>query len=405
MKGELPMIFFICLRNCAISLFFVNQLWVNFLFSTDTSEKKLKFFTLDWHSSVSKDLIDIFHDLGHEVTYWSIGPYTQRIFKHDNVKNDPNSSHLIFDLWNPAENLCKLDEKVCYEFYETYKEFLEQFDAFIVSPHSSLAFIFEKLNKPVIIVNAARYEFPFAVDSLKFKNLNQLLIKKHASGDFHFVANNKGDRYYLQHYTGIRSELIPSLCSYTNAKHEPKSQTFLVHKPVSNDIIWSLDKLFQNDKITYLESFIDVKSTYEYKGIIHFPYQISVMSLFEQYYANVPLFFPSKKFLLKLKEQFPFILSAVSYSPCSEVMNNPNNLSDRNILKKWIRSADFYDEKNMPYIQYFSSFEELHWLLHVVNTEEISKNMKKHNIQRKVMIYEKWKKLLEKIAAHPSVSY
>ena len=158
------------LGTLANFLFFVSQLWVNFLFSTDTNEKKLKFFTIDWHSSVTKDLIDIFHDLGHEVTYWSIGPYTQRIFKHDKVKNDPNYPHLIFDLWkNPIENLYKLDEKACYEFYEIYKEFLEQFDAYIVSPHSSLAFIFEKLNKPVIVVNAARYEFPFQVIRLNLR--------------------------------------------------------------------------------------------------------------------------------------------------------------------------------------------------------------------------------------------
>jgi len=389
------------LKNLARYLFFAI-LWSNFLYSTDVPEKKLKFFTLDWHSSVTKDLIDIFHDLGHEVTYWSMGLYTQRVFRHDNVKNDPAHDNLILDLWNPGENLLKLDEKACYEFYEIHKEFLEQFDAYIVSPHSSLAFIFEKLNKPVIVVNAARYEFPFSVGSSKFNNLNELLIKRKASGDFFFVSNNKGDRYYLEHYTGIRSEFIPSLCSYTNAKYKGKNTTFLVHKPVSKDIIESLNKLFAMGRISYLESFEDIQSTFEYKGIIHFPYQISVMSLFEQYYANVPLFFPSKKFLLKLKSQFPFILSSLSLSPCPNVVNSPNNLSDPNILKKWINLADFYDKKNMPYIQYFSSFEELNHLLKVVDTKKISKKMKKHNIQRKKMIYEKWKKVLEKVAAHPS---
>ena len=193
------------------------------------------------------------------------------------------------------------------------------------------------------------------------------------------------------------------MCGYTNAKYKEKNKTFLVHKPVSEDIIKSLDELFTKGKISYLDSFTDVQSTYEYKGIIHFPYQISVMSLFEQYYANVPLFFPSKDFLLEMKTQFPFILSCLSYNPCPNVVNSPNNLSDPNILKKWIHMADFYDEKNMPYIQYFSSFEELNHLLQVVDTKKISKKMKKHNIHRKKMIYKKWKNILEKVAAHPGV--
>ncbi|MCJ7767674.1 hypothetical protein MUP79_04735, partial [Candidatus Bathyarchaeota archaeon] len=36
------------------------------------------------------------------------------------------------------------------------------------------------------------------------------------------------------------------------------------------------------------------------KGIIHMPYECSTMSIFEQYSANVPLFFPSKSFLKEL---------------------------------------------------------------------------------------------------------
>lgn len=387
-----------------IKYFLILQIWISILFSVEIHEKKLKFFTLDWHSSVTKDLIDIFHDLGHEVTYWSIGPYTQRIFKHDNVRDDFNHP-VMFDVWkNPHLGLQNFNEEACYEFYEIYKDFLNQFDAFIVSPHSNLAFIFEKLNKPVIFVNAARYSFPFEVNSPTFEKLNQLLIERHNKGDFFFVANNKGDRYYLNYYTSIDSKLIPSLCSYTNSKYIGKNSSFLLHKPTSPDIISKLKKFMNKGTISYLESFQDWDTLYTYKGIIHFPYQISVMSLFEQYYANVPLFFPSQKFLLKLREESPFILSFVSTSPCPGILNSPDNLSNPKILKLWLRMADFYDKKNMPYIQYFSSLNELDYLLSTVNTQVISKKMEKHNIKRKKMIYAKWKNLLEEVANQVSKS-
>ncbi len=388
-----------------ITYFYILQIWISLLFSIEVPEKKLKFFTLDWHSSVTKDIVDIFNELGHEVTYWSVGPYTQRIFKHDNIPCDSQHSNLIFNIWkNPFVELSKLNEEICYEFYEEYKDFLDQFDAFIVSPHSNFAFIFEKLNKPVIFVNAARYFFPYVQYSHTFEKLNQLLIQRNAKGDFFFVANNEGDRSYLKQHTGINSTVIQSLCSYTHAKYTGTNHGFLVHKPTSLDILSKLKNSMDKGTISYLESFNEWETIFAYKGIIHFPYQISVMSLFEQYYANIPLFFPTQDFLLKLKNESPSILSGLSYSPSLIEPNSLDNLNNPKIINRWIQMADFYDKKNMPYIQYFSSFAELDYLLGTVDLKAISKKMEVQNLKRKKEIYMKWQKLLKKIANQISIS-
>ena len=39
---------------------------------------------------------------------------------------------------------------------------------------------------------------------------------------------------------------------------------------------------------------------YQRQALVHFPYEISTMSLFEQYSAGVPLVFPTKRFYIEL---------------------------------------------------------------------------------------------------------
>ena len=41
---------------------------------------------------------------------------------------------------------------------------------------------------------------------------------------------------------------------------------------------------------------------YQRQGMIHFPYEMSSMSIFEQYSAGVPLLFPTKRLLSELIE-------------------------------------------------------------------------------------------------------
>ena len=66
-------------------------------------------------------------------------------------------------------------------------------------------------------------------------------------------------------------------------------------------------------------------------------------------------------------------------------------------MMEWARLSDFYDNENMPNIQYFNSFEHLNQLLATVDTNSISNSMKEHNKQRKRVVYEKWKNILSKL--------
>jgi hypothetical protein len=51
----------------------------------------------------------------------------------------------------------------------------------------------------------------------------------------------------------------------------------------------------------------------------------------------------------------------------------------------------------MPYITYFSSFEELNKIVNEVDVNDISNNMKTFNEKRKSLIYDKWNNLINKL--------
>jgi hypothetical protein len=139
---------------------------------------------------------------------------------------------------------------------------------------------------------------------------------------------------------------------------------------------------------------------YNYKGIVHMPYEISTMSIFEQYSANIPLFFPSKEYLKKLLQtgtyyffsRYTKIYGNSVYPSC---LQEP--LGDDTWIDFWVDRADYYDEENMKYIIYFNNNEELNKLLENTNLNEVSLKMKEFNITRKEKVYLEWKKIVKEI--------
>lgn len=384
---------------CFVSVF-ILFLYLSFVSATENiPQRKLRFFCLDIHGSVSADIKQIFEELGHEVVIWAAptGGIGYSLFTHGQ-END-----LIevfnFDSWRNC------DIQMYENFYARYKDFLNQFDGYIAAFNSSFALFYQNLNKPIIIINAVRYEFPFTGKPELWESLNNFLINGVNSRKIFIVANNRADQKYLKHYTGLNSEFIPSLCLYTKAKYSGKKDRFICQPtkryPELNNLIAQKCPKYISNEISFPYQWQDL---YDYKGIIHFPYQVSTMSLFEQYSANVPLFFPSKEFLIKLRQKNSALIGEAScalFLPYPPLLPTPssdlNNLSNPHVIRFWIDNADFYDKANMPYIQYFNSFTHLKLLLETVNVKYISQRMKAYNRKRKKIVFEKWKSLLQQV--------
>lgn len=377
---------------CVKKIYKKSQLQQNVSVEMLPKSEKIRLFSMDLHIAVIEDLRNLFDELGgYEVHNWNLSGHGWVLGKKlDNVEIVNSQT------WRD------LDQEMVDKFYDKYKDYLNQFDAFIVTHNASFALLYEKFNKPIIIVNSTRYENPFTNDPIKWKWLDDYLKKGVEEGRIFIVSNNKGDQHYLEYFTGLKSTHIPSICLYTEAKYKGLHDGFIVNSHNKQEILSNISNntFFQNDKLGKKYKWQDL---YDFKGIVHFPYQISTMSIFEQYSANVPLFFPTKEFLLKLHGMYPkHILSELSFyqvanAPSSEILGNPNNTNDPKVLQQWINVADFYDPENMPYIQYFDSFEHLEHLLQTVNVQEISSNIEKYNVKRKADAVEGWKRLLEDV--------
>jgi hypothetical protein len=350
----------------------------------------VKFFNIDCHVSVIADLKNIFTNLGHEVTSWSLSGHTW-------VFNESPSNVKIIgsDKWK------SLDQEKCDKFYETYKEELSQYDGFIVTYPTPFALLYEKFKKPIIVQIPIRYEYPFTTDSNKWIWLNEYLNEGVKSGKIILVSNNKYDKYYAESWLDNEVKYIPSLCEYTNAQYDLKSPNWLLNTRLMFDIEGANIK----HKRQVLGSGYSWKDFYQYGGIVDFPYCNSTMSIFEQYTAGFPMLFPSKELLKELYfEYFDLgsnsVLYEMSFNRICSLPNSsslkpknididPNDYKSEKTIDKFLSLCDYYDSEWMPAIKHFDDFDQL-----VEMTKEPGVFDNDNRPYRREYIYKRWNELL-----------
>jgi hypothetical protein len=347
----------------------------------------IKLFNLDLHISVIKDIQYILNDIysdKFEIVNWSLSGHSF-IFNQNKVSPEFINS----DTWKD------IDLNMINNFVKKYSDFLKTFDGFIVTHTPIFCLLYETFNKPIILINSTRYEQPFSWNNnIEMWNyLNIKLKEMYDKKQLIAVSNNKADAKYLEFGTGIVSNIIPSLCLYTNSEYSPKNNKFIIN---NNFNISESDYII--NKNNGLSNGYKWEELYSYKGIIHIPYEISTMSIFEQYSANIPLFFPSKKYLYELIKNEGHCLQS-RYNKHNENNNYHLNLdkclNDDYWLDFWINNADYYDEDNLKHIIYFDNNIHLTNLINNTDTNKIYLKMKEHNIIRKNNVYNSWKNIFK----------
>jgi hypothetical protein len=351
----------------------------------------MKFFNLDCHISVIADLNKIFTDLGHEVTSWSVSGHNF-VFDREPAKVDIVNQHT----WQ------SLDDDMCERFYQRYKDELSVYDGFICTYPLTFAKLYEKFNKPIILHIPIRYEVPFHNNKNKWESFNEYLKERIDKGLIIPVANSEYDKRYFEFFVKRECKLIPNICEYTNTKWNPTKDQFLYSSRLPanldpNTIVNknNLGRYKWEDLVTY-------------KGMIIVPYTCSTMSIFEHYNANIPLFCPSKKYMMELYESFGHVvLSELTWNrvygvPPGSVIdcdrdNDPNQYNNLEIMSRWIDYSDFYNQDSMPHIIYFDSTSDLLEKLNSTDLQDVSKKMSEFNKVRKEKIYNDWNKILESL--------
>ncbi|WP_020528956.1 hypothetical protein [Flexithrix dorotheae] len=371
--------------------------------------QKKKFFSIDYHATIAED--------------------ARNILKHiyqENVEFEDWCTSAHYFIFNKERKKLDVDifpfmtkEKI-REFHQKYDAYLSQFDGFIVTHIIGLTLLFEKYDKPIIIINSCRYNLPFTdVYSLKSPNLemweelNDCLRRLQKKDLLVAISNNKGDQEYLRLGTGIESAWIPSLCKYTGEENQQEGIFYIFRKNnieittseklqyvddflIKKGIIHKVVKKFNEKVLGVRTESYTWKDLYKTLGMVHIPYEISTMSILEHYAANVPLFLPSKNYLKELINSNAIHFQS-SYDPDSHPENLDIALNHDKWVNFWVERADYYDEENMKYITYFNSSDEIHDVLNEVNSQEISEKMKEWNIERSKKIIDCWSSLTSKI--------
>ena len=326
----------------------------------------MKLFNMDLHISVIADFKNLFPEF--HITDWCLSGHSWVFGKK---RMDPK--YISPNTWVNIDNI------MIEKFHDEYDDFLKQFDGFICGHPNGFIPIFEKYDKPIIMINSCRYDLPFCWSKnytmlQSYKDCLQRLSNK---GLLIAVSNNKADQEYTHLGCGLKTTHIPSLCAYTGIEYNPTKNTFLGWgKFPENSLITHKSKLGSPYKWSDISS---------YKGVIMIPYEISTMSMFEFFSGGMPLFFPSKKmFMQKFNIQ-----SVDAYWG----KNMPNDLAPFLDKKKWIDLADFYEVFKSPNIYTYDSFEHLITLLENFewkDDKEILDNYKRN-------IRKDWLKLLRPV--------
>lgn len=238
------------------------------------------------------------------------------------------------------------------------------------------------------------------------------------------AANNLYDAEYIRYFTGINTTVLPSICAYTNVVYRSSdtrpeyifipspgnfrfSQIFLdelnlsIKKSKTSIIVKPLRQLYKH------YSYSDL---IRHPAIIYLPYQVSTMSIFEQYTMNIPLFFPSIDVLTEWHLKYNIVFDRTwnkaltgigknrsiipSYNSNSSIPD-PNNEYDYASIRYWLQYADFYQ---WPYITYFNSTDDLTFKLLNTNLTYINEQMSKYNHKKRLKLLEQWKTILSRIS-------
>jgi hypothetical protein len=332
--------------------------------------KKKKLFNMDLHISVIADFVNLFPEF--EITEWCMSGHSWVMGKQRVVPHYINPSTWI-----------NMDMDMIKRFQDTYDEFLSTFDGFICGHPNTFAMIFEKYNKPIILINSCRIDLPFCwshkMDMVN--NYKACLLRLQEKKLLIPVSNNLADALYSKVGYNVEMIHIPSLCAYTELRYNVKNVTnntfLLYHGDLPNhNLVTKKSDLPQPFKWSDLCNF---------KGIIHFPYEISTMSMFEHFTAGIPLFFPSIKYM----EENVAIQSVSAYWK----EDLPDLLSMFKDKKIWLENADMYKVFNKsPNVYFFDSIEHLFALLENFEYKDDHNKIRKHKKYVRRMWEETFKK-------------
>lgn len=369
--------------------------------------KPLRLFGMDHHHAVLWDMKQILRPLGIRLDFtWLCDgrpPINEAL---------PSEEPPFFN----SNTLYKrpVDEPLDKEFKE--RILARNYDGVITSHSLITSYRLRDLGLPLYHVNSTRFGNEWIQDPNKHTKLVEVLQELLHQERLRVFHNNRGDQMYFRQFfkhTEPNQELyIPSLCESLHRlrKTSPKTPKFLIWdtrqvllqrdaspfmkelygklKQAHGDLVDS-QAILLAEKQEYLpEGYLD-----NYTAIIHIPYNISTMSIFQQTRANIPIWVPSKALLEKLwvDPKEPNEMSWTIFASGSETNASPlDHVRDPSIVKAWVSKADFYYPETMGCVCIFESIEDLVEKLTMTNYDEIISKNEVNQIDQRQEVISAW---------------
>jgi hypothetical protein len=248
-----------------------------------------------------------------EIYDYSLAPYCSR-FNTCKKKTDFPMIN-----WSNGWVFCPDSHKYREEFFEKYKndEFLQSIDGFICTIPISFCQLFMPFNKPIFIVFTVHYGLNFLTASAvgHLQEWRKELISMIDSKKDVVIYNHKkypdGGEYDEPKLRVKKVKIIPHLCEYVNARLtledclKEKTNYGLIQRELYNKIDQKIHGLI--DPIKLVEFNVLAKKNtgkFEYssvvkniRGMVLIPWVSSLMSMFETFTMNIPMFIPSAKYI------------------------------------------------------------------------------------------------------------
>lgn len=323
------------------------------------------------HISIAEDVSSVLSALGHQVE-------RQSLSGHRWVNGVPGATLKGIS----RGNWTSVGPDLVKKFHRLNRRYLESFDGFLVSYPPAFALLFEPLGKPVVLVTCTRFDFP--TFPANYGWLLEGLRRMSNNGQLLSIANNLLDKWFNDNILGVETTHISSLCAYL-----PQAN-FETERP-RNFLPWtryphSLSHPFLDTDFSISRKY-DRRVIAQNAGVVHIPYNLSIMSAFEHYWQGIPMYFPSESL------QRNWFVESPSQA-LQEVLFPSTALKFSEDL---IGLADWYDSTNFKGVRIFESEAELYGMLEDDDLSATSSEMLEHNLLRKAQIHESWARVIQEL--------
>ena len=334
-------------------------------------------------------------------------------------------------------------------FFEAYKhdEELSRVDLFVCSHPAANCELFMPFDRPMLVYATTRIEFGRYDETVAWRqqyldihgglkyaahrwsewvaNLQRIASKP---GNV-IAANNMFDVHAIKYHTNITPVYLPSWCGLTGANGVGISYSPIKSKPVllgpyrdnigNGTLVDGLDvrawahPIFANLTAELhrlpatplrIRRMREVYDEYEWEqvaehpAIIYIPYQVSTISFFELYRANIPIFIPSCELLARWTLEHGIMWERIYGTPPRLVHSDePDAPYTNESLHYWLSKSDFY---LFPHVQLFNSWAECLQMLQSVDLRQVSRQMVAANARQRADIKAQWAAILENAMAH-----